>query len=207
MGTNHIIKEVDTNGSSIPESASKKIFNSIVKIKINDERGTGFFMKIKIKNKYDLKFLLTCNHVISKKHLNLKIDIYYGEINDEKNIKIKLDEKERKIIFFEDPIDATLIEILEQDKISENKYLIPDLNYQNGYKFYKEKPVYLAGYPFDEIYIEERAISSGRIIDIISEIEFSHSLNTRNCSSGSPICLKDNKCVIGIHKAGDKKKK
>ena len=58
-----------------------------------------------------------------------------------KKIKIKLDEKERKIIFFEESIDSTLIEILEKDKISKNKYLIPDLNYQNGYEIYKEKPV------------------------------------------------------------------
>ena len=120
MGTRHSIKEVEVNGSSIPESISKQIFNSIVKIKINNQKGTGFFMKIKIKNKV-LKFLLTCNHVISKKHLNLIIDIYFGEISDVKNIKIKLDENERKIIFFEDPIDTTLIEILEKDKISEKK--------------------------------------------------------------------------------------
>ena len=197
-------EEINTNNENlIPESASKILYNSIIKIKINQRMGTGFFMKVKIRNK-EFKFLITCKDIISKKDLNSVIDIYFGEINNEKNIKIKLDKNERNIIFFGNKIDITLIEILENDKISEDKFLIPDLNYKNGLEYYKGKTFYLAGYPLDEIYKEERVISSGRIINIINEIVFSHSLDIKCNSSGSPIYLIENKCVIGIHKAGDK---
>ena len=50
----------------------------------------------------------------------------------------------------------------------------------------------------------ERAICSGKIIKINNkDNEFSHSLDSRACSSGSPICLIDNKTVVGINKRGD----
>lgn len=82
---------------------------------------------------------------------------------------------------------------------------MPDLNYKNGYEFYKDKNLYLAGYPYSEGNRRERSISSGKIKSInINNIGFTHSLDTRPGSSGSPICLIDNKCVIGIHRQGDK---
>ena len=73
--------QCDTNHSNtIPESTSDKIYNSIVKIKLNSGvKATGFFMKINIKDK-QMKCLFTCNHVISEKDINNKIIIYiyYG---------------------------------------------------------------------------------------------------------------------------------
>ena len=63
--------EVDTlHASGIPESASDKLYNSIVRIEINENNknkyGTGFFMKVNIKgNKYN--FLCTNFHVIKKR--------------------------------------------------------------------------------------------------------------------------------------------
>ena len=82
---------------------------------------------------------------------------------------------------------------------------MPDLNYKNGYEFYKDKNLYLVGYPYSEGNRRERSISSGKIKSInINNIGFTHSLDTRPGSSGSPICLIDNKCVIDIHRQGDK---
>jgi V8-like Glu-specific endopeptidase len=177
-------KEVDTgHADPIPESISNKIFDSIVKIKKDSiETATGFFMKIKINNK-EKKCLFTCQHVISDKDINnkLTINLYYGKKDEEKEIKIILDKNKRFIKTFDE--DVTLIEIINDDNISEKKYLTPDLNYEHGYDKYKDKNFYLAGYPKN---YNERCISSGKIIGITEE-EFEHQLNTSEGSSGSPI--------------------
>ena len=206
-GQNKGFDEKDTEHAFfIPESSSEKLFNSIVKITINDNSiATGFFMKTKI-NQKQYHFLLTCNHVITDEHISgmVNIEISYGKLGQETKKHIKLDENERFIKTFGNPADVALIQILENDNIPEEKFLLPDLNYKNGYQFYKDKNFYLAGYPFIEGNKRERSISSGKIKAIkTNNIEFIHSLDTRSGSSGSPICLIDNKCVIGIHKKGD----
>ena len=54
----------------------------------------------------------------------------------------------------------------------------------------------------DNLYKGEEHISSGRITDIYeNNFEFYHTLDARNGSSGSPICLLKNGKVIGVHKA------
>ena len=92
------INEVDTNHAVyIPESKTNKIFNSITKIIMEDGTGTGFFMKLKLENKYSIGvcrhfdgldtvyFLVTCEHVVQKKDVDSKetIKICYGKINEE----------------------------------------------------------------------------------------------------------------------------
>ena len=200
------IDESKTNHANlIPESASDILYNSIVKLVIRNQiHGTGFFMKINVGQK-EKHFLLTCNHLINNEIINSKeiIEIFYGKINQENHQSIKLNMKERLIFTFEQPIDITLIEILAKDNISDSKYLIPDYNYKNGFAFYKNKNFYMAGYPAIEGKEIERAICSGKI-ETIDNYEFEHTLDSRACSSGSPICLIDNKCVVGIHKQGDK---
>ena len=145
-------EECDTkHADPIPESIMKKLYNSIVKIEFIDsnkesKRATGFFMRIKTNNK-EMKSLFTCKHVISENDINnnLVIDLYFGEKNQEKERKIKLDKKQRFIKAFHE--DVILIEIINEDNIYDDKYLTPDLNYEYGYKKYKDKNFYLAGYP------------------------------------------------------------
>jgi V8-like Glu-specific endopeptidase len=204
---NERINQNDTQHAPfIPESKTDKLFNSIVKIKMrNGEQGTGFFMKIKIKLN-QVNFLLTCNHVIKQTNIDSKetIDIFYGKIREEINKKIKLDINDRLILTYVPPIDITLIEIINSDDIPDDKYLLPDYNYKNGFNYYKDKSFYMAGYPRDERNkSNERCICSGKI-EKIEDFEFEHTLDTRYSSSGSPICLSENLNVAGIHKAGHK---
>ena len=203
------INESNTDHAAfISESASDFLYNSIVKINMkNGLEGTGFFMKIKI-NEKQINCLFTCNHVINDDNIDLKetIKITYGKINQETNLKIKLDINQRLIKTFLPPIDITLIEIIKSDNIPEDKYLFPDYNYKNGFNFYKNKNFYMAGYPRSEIGESERSISSGKIVKI-GNMEFEHTLDSRSCSSGSPICLLDSKSVVGIHKQGNDIKK
>ena len=202
----NIIKEVNPGfGKTIPENISDKLYNSIVNIKLNNGlNATGFFMKIKTKEK-EMKCLFTCQHVISEGDINNKItiDLYYGKKYNESYRQIKLDNDIRYMkVFLEE--DVTLIEIIENDQISENKYLKADLNYQYGYDIYEDKNFYLAGYPKD--FDGTRCTSAGIIKDIIEDYKFSHTLDTNFGSSGSPIC-NENCDVIGIHTSGHKGKK
>ena len=192
--------------SSIPETASDKIFNSIVRIEFNNSIGTGFLIQIKTKLKI-IDFLLTCNHVIEQEDVDSKktIKIFYGKKSYENEHNILLDKDLRFIKCFKKPIDITIIQILNIDNIPNNKYLIPDYNYKKGYNIYLNGKFYLAGYPiFKSNYKGERHICSGKILSIANNFEFKHTLDTYSGSSGSPLCLIDNQTVIGIHKKGNK---
>ena len=192
----------------ISEKVSEKLYNSIVRINLylNGNRyiGTGFFLKLKINNKI-MNFLISCYHIIEEKLVDKKIIItlYYGKFGQEKDFKIKLDRNKRYIKCFNKPIDVTLIEILKEDNINEEKFLRFDWNYKEGYNLYLNDFFYLAGYP--QINNEDgRCISSGKMTKILDETEFEHSIDTYNGNSGSPICLANNKLfVVGIHKEGN----
>ena len=193
---------------NIPESSSEKLYNAIFRIQIINEdiKGTGFFIKFNIKKK-SMFFLATCYHILSERFVNEKrdIEIFYGKKGEEKKLKITLNKSQRHIRYFDKPNDVTFVQILESDKISEDKFLNLDLNYKNGYNIYIDKSLYLAGYPQNKLNKNERCISSGEIKIINNkDSEFEHTLDTGYGSSGSPICLSDNLCVIGIHKEGDK---
>lgn len=204
--------EIATNHApQIPESAYSKLLNAIVRIEVEAGEGTGFFLKFKRKEKFFFS-LFTNYHVISQDLVNSckTINVYYGIKSNETKRQIKLDKTERFIKCFEKPKDVTVIEILKNDNIPEDKYLLPDINYKNGgFNIYSNSGFYLAGYPsVDDIYNQyegERHVSSGKIKNIFNNYEFEHNLDTRRGSSGSPICLISNKNVIGIHKSGSKK--
>ena len=206
MITYKFINQICTgHASPIPESASDKIYNSIVKIILkNGHFATGFLMKLTIKNN-QLKYLITNNHVIPQTKIDSEeeIHIFYGTYNQEIKRNIKLNKKERFIKTFIKPVDITLIEILDKDSLSDDKFLFPDLNYKYGFNFYKDKDFYLAGYP--ENFKGERTICSGKIIGI-QYYSFFHTMETKTGSSGSPIFLKDNICIIGIHRGGNEEK-
>ena len=203
---NEFIYEVDTGNASVPESTAKKLFNSIVRIEFLNKVATGFFMKIKIKSIY-LPCLLTNFHVINQDIVNNKetINIFFGEKYKEKMISIKLDINIRFIKVFNEDLDVAVIEILKSDNIPTNKFLNYDLNYQSekGYSEYINKDFCLAGYPSSNIFKKERHLSSGTILEIIENFKFTHLLNTKAGSSGSPIILIENKNVIGIHQGGN----
>ena len=99
---NKIKDECDTgHAKPISESVIEKLYNSIVRIKLDNKFATGFFMKFKIKKK-EVKCLFTCNHVISQNDINKKknIKIYYGKKGKEERREIKLDKNIRFIKTF-----------------------------------------------------------------------------------------------------------
>jgi len=197
---NIIHKEVATSYADyIPESISDKLYNSIVRIVLYHVEATGFFMKFKLNNK-EMKCLFTCFHVISDNDIDneITIDIYFGKKGKEHHRTIELENNKRFMKAYEKE-DVTLIEIIDNDRISESKYLTPDFDYEHCYQNYKYKNFYLAGYPKNHF---ERYISSG-IITEINNYHFYYELDTRYGSSGSSIV--NNKLdVIGIYDSGGK---
>ena len=199
------INEADTkHAPNIPETVTVALYNSIVRIVNQNLIGTGFFLKKNIKNKIKY-FLFSSEHVITEDDVNSKIEIelYYGKKINEKKKIIVLDNTKRFITCSEDEKDVTVIEILKTDDIHEDKYLLADLNYKNGYDKYKNGKIFFAGYTNDPIYKNERYISSGEIKSI-KGFEFEYSIDTRTGSYGAPICLIENLRVIGIYKQGNK---
>ena len=194
------------NGShlyKIPSSIPKAL-KSLCKIEIGNTISSGFFIKF-FKNEEDFFCLMTNEHIIKKEMINqgIKINIYYD--NEEKVKEIELNTDERFIKDFTDiieekNIDATVIEILPTDKIDTKLFLIPSINYMYKYDNLIDKEVIVLQYPGGVL-----GCSSG-LIKYIKNYEFTHLASTEFVSSGSPIFLKDNIKIIGIHKSGKKDK-
>ena len=186
----------------MPEEIIKNLSNSIIRIEYNEKISTGFFMKIYLQQK-QRNFLITCEHCISQKNIDSKITvlIYYKEENNEIKKEIELDNNKRFMKCFIDiGIDVTLIEIIPEDNISEDKYLFPDLNYKYGYENYIEKEIFIGGYSnIDKNKKKQAYYAFGKILGVENKNRnFIHNLEKIEGLSGSPL-ININYQIIGIY--------
>ena len=143
------LKKVDIERQIIDEqnvildfSAFKKITKfekCVCKIELSRENniikksGTGFFCHIPSKN---LNVLITNRHVINKKYLEeeneLKIYIEENENQEEKIINLQT----KRLKYTDETLDATVIEILDEDLI--DNYFEVDEELINDNKFINE---------------------------------------------------------------------
>ena len=171
-------------------STANKVSKCVCKIIINEvegtKAGTGFFIIYK-----NLKYLITCYHIINSEKKNYKIEIYNKK---EFNLELK-----NHFVLLQDSLDVSVVEINENDEfINYIDFLDYDLNYINGCDQYKDLEVYALGYPkgLD-------SIAESGVIKKIDNFEFYHDINTEGGSSGSPILLFNINKVVGIHKQAD----
>ena len=161
------IKECEPgNNIAVPEQIYNILSKTTARIEYGEKKSTGFFMKINLDKKQH-NFLLTCAHCISQNDIDSKItvSIFYGKKNEEKEKQIELDNNKRFIKCFEEQkIDATIIEILSEDDIPDDRYLYPDLNYKNGYEQYIENDIYTGGFPSVEVNKGDRHFSGGKLL-------------------------------------------
>ena len=124
-----------------------EVYKSICKIILPNTLGTGFFIKLEKKN---LPFygILTCEHVIPEELIYSKktIEVLYN--NQKERLKITLNKNERFIRCYKYMnIDATIIEIIPKDNIDKNYFLLPNLEYLNGYEQFIGQEIYIPQYP------------------------------------------------------------
>ena len=156
---------------------------------------TGFFCKIKIDDHKEIIVLITALHGIenSKKMLLS---------NKEETMQINLDDS--RIIYKDDNVDISIIEIKPSDKINNPYCLELDEKYykENNVHNYNNRPGYVLGYPCEK----ECTFSFGKIkvIENKNKAYIKHFCSTIEGSSGSPIFMLDSLKCIGIHLQGGK---
>ena len=183
--------------NSIIADVSKSVFN----VFNYDEslRCSGFLIKFNVRDQ-EFFFLMTSAHFIDKYMIKNREKIhFYYDINKTKRKELYLNPDERFIQNFLYPnhLDATIIEILPEDNISKDFFLLPDLNYMSNLNTLVDKKIIIVHYPLDQL-----SYSEGKIINI-NNYEFTHNSCTEKGSSGCPIFLEDSNKVLGIHKSGD----
>ena len=184
------------------DSCLLEVCPSICKINFSNTTGTGFLIKL-YKNDIPFFSLMTNEHIITKNMIEKKeeIEVFYN--NQKKRIKISLNGDERFIKSFKDiSIDCTIVEILKEDNINEDYFLLPNIDFKDyNYNELKNKHIYIVQFPLGK----DMCHSEGEIIDI-DKYEFTHKASTEPGSSGSPIFLNKTTKVIGIHKASNNDK-
>ena len=149
------------------------------------EFGTGFFMKIPCQNK-TIPTLITSYHVLNEGYLNTENEILIILENDEKSIKLN----NNKIIYTNEKLDITIIEILEKDFIKNIHFL--ELDEEITYRDYGTENIYMLQY-------NERLGVSYGIIKKSEDMKIIHTCYSEMGSAGSPILNSRTQRVIGIH--------
>ena len=155
--------------------------------------------------------MMTCEHVITREMIKQRQTIYFKyDSIDFKSKEIKLDPYKRFIQDFvrlsdidkniDINIDATVMEIVPADNIPEVFFLTLNENYMDNYETLKGKEIAILQYPEGIL-----KYSYGEIKEI-DKYEITHTANTDQGTSGSPIFLKNTINVIGLHTSGNKKK-
>ena len=148
MDAQYIINQAIMRNSDLnPINNIMEIGKSICKIITSKSLGTGFLIKLNKKNK-QFYCLMTNEHVIKQNMISNKetIKVFYD--NQRKNFELELDKNERFIQdFLYLGLDVTLIEVLPKDNISDDYFLLPNLEYINGYKQFENKKIYIFQFP------------------------------------------------------------
>ena len=193
-----IINKLDTFIDLDPNTEkilSKKICRIVIESKGEKIEGTGFFLAFPI----DLELfycLMSNEHIISNESINNN-NIIFITYEGYKTANIKLKKDKRYIKSYRDKnLDITVVQILEDDNISKECFLLPELDIPINNGLINNDiyiPQYIGG---------KQLKNALGIIKNISIYEITHLANTIKGSSGSPIFLKNSNKVIGIHKEG-----
>ena len=197
-----IIKGGTFEDSPIPVSLEhtfriiNQMKNSICKILNTDNIGTGYFCKLTYKST-KLPFLITNNHILNNKYIEHNKEIKLSMNDGEKNKYINIIINKERMIYTNEKLDVTLIEIKPNlDGIDLEKCLELDDGINEDEKTLNEiyKSIYILHYPKHQ----NISVSYGLISEINGR-EIKHLCNTENESAGSPILSLNNLKVIGIH--------
>ena len=162
----------------------KKIDN-----KLYNSKGTGFFLEINLKDLPFNKCLITNNHVINNEFFEINKEIKFDYNNKEKKLEIK-----NRKIYTNQNLDYTCIQIFDNDNIPQFFYINPQI-LTNSLNIFKNKDIFILQYPEGGLY----SFSVGKIIGIDYNNNIIHNCPTLQGASGSPIILRNDLSVIGLH--------
>ena len=170
---------------------------------------SGFLLKLK-RNQKPFYSLMTNSHCIFTQKKNMeteKDDIKLIKIkydNEKSELAFKLIKYERIILDFQESnIDIAIIEIIPKDKIHDSFFLSPHSNINEDEII--DKDIQVIQYPNGGAL----AYSEGKITGNATNFPFLffHEASTKFGSSGSPIVLKGEEKIIGIHRGSVQGKK
>ena len=170
--------------------------NSVVRLIIGNDIGSGFFCKIYINNN-PMPALITCYHIINSDYIENTPFIYFTYFSNGEKYEGVINLDIERIIAHNEDLDITMIEIKEEDNLDIYSFLEMDnsINVYNPQILYKK--VYLFHYPKG---IEKVQFSQGKISNLLNNKNFLIDYSTEPGSSGSPIIDYDTNLVIGMHK-------
>ena len=153
-----------------------QVSKSVCKIMDDNMIYSGFLIKF-FKGDKEFFCLMTNEHSISKEKIKQKKKITFTYDNEKKISQIILLLEKRYIRDFTDiDIDATVIEILPEDNIPKDYFLMPNIDYYDNFNSLLNKEITIIQYPFGKL-----CISSGKIKKI-NENGFTHLASTDKCS-------------------------
>jgi len=168
--------------------------------------GSGFFAKIMSPFEYSkiIKVLFTCYHVLEKQFLNSHNVINLEFNNEERKIFLK-----NRLIWLNENLDYTCIEILDEDNIKE--FLKVDFEiYEENYNAYlKNEEIIYFGFNKDKNDQNSKpSCEFGSVLHYDQKNEaFLSNYNSTPGSSGGAVLLKRGYKLIGMHKGGYEDKK
>ena len=176
--------------------------NSLCNIKILNKAFKGFFIKFNLDKKIFKCLIINSNFIPTEINEQTMIVFFHNEEIGKK--EIQLNSNERIINNFKE-IGITIIEILPTDIISDDCFLIPDINYMreiNKNELNNQK-ILMVHYSMNNF-----NILRGKIVKI-NKFEFNYikldGHDNNEYSSGSPIFLSYSEKVIGMHKDASQK--
>lgn len=110
--------------TSIEDNVLKEIAKSVGKITIGKTSGTGFLVNLS-KKEIKFTFLITNQNLIEEENKEAKKKIEFIYNNNKDKLELELDKDKRFIYNFKGDIgiDVTVVEILPDDKVSEDLFL------------------------------------------------------------------------------------
>jgi len=176
-----------------------KVAKGTVKIELSNDKGlaSGFFLQLKRNNK-NFYCLMTNAHVVNEDMIKNKEKIKIKYDIEEKELNLELNEEERIIINCNEGFayDISIIEIIPKDEIKDKTYFLEPNT--DDYNNFIEKEIQIIQFPEGKRLSLSEAKITGK--HKTSDYMFFHEASTKKGSSGSPIVLKNDDRVLGIHK-------
>ena len=194
----YIIGHAKSLSKKAMSKINKQMDNSVCKIIKEKSTGTGFICTIPFPNKLtSLPVLITCNHVLGNKELEIGKEIKLT-FNENERI-IKIDQSRKIYTSDEKEYDISIIELKSEDKFDLNNLLEVEndiFNIEMLNKEYKKKSIYIIHYPRgNEV---EFSVDTIQNIDA-KGIKITHCCSTDNGSSGGPILSLETFRILSIH--------